>query len=202
MSNRSYVHQPKTPARLLDESAVRALAETFKVLGDATRVRIIDALSRVRGAGAPGSKNDLCVQDIADVLGLTQSAVSHQLRLLRSMRLVRTRRDGRQIFYALDDDHIVKLFEQGLEHVEEQMGVARAVQARDRGPTLRQAQGTPSSSRGKRAALRVKRLRPHRAEDKGIRGEVSASGRADEAGSPTRQPRWGARGAPAPVQKR
>jgi len=188
MSNRSYVHQPKTPARLLDESAVRALAETFKVLGDATRVRIIDALSRVRGAGAPGSKNDLCVQDIADVLGLTQSAVSHQLRLLRSMRLVRTRRDGRQIFYALDDDHIVKLFEQGLEHVEEQMGVARAVQARDRGP--------------KRAARRVKRLRPHRAEDKGIRGEVSASVRADEAGSPTRQPRWGARGAPAPVQKR
>ena len=116
MSNRSYEH---VRARLLGESAVVALAETFKVLGDTTRVRIIDALSVVRGAGAPGSKNDLCVQDIADALGLTQSAVSHQLRLLRSMRLVRTRRDGRQIFYTLDDDHIVGLFEQGLEHVQE-----------------------------------------------------------------------------------
>src|SRR5439155_10952997 len=139
MSNRSYEH---VRARLLGESAVVALAETFKVLGDTTRVRIIDALSVVRGAGAPGSQNDLCVQDIADALGLTQSAVSHQLRLLRSMRLVRTRRDGRLVYYALDDDHIVKLFAQGLEHVEEKSaagtarlrahapGVARAFQAR------------------------------------------------------------------------
>jgi len=153
MSNRSYVHQPKTPARLLDESAVRALAETFKVLGDATRVRIIDALSRVRGAGAPGSKNDLCVQDIADVLGLTQSAVSHQLRLLRSMRLVRTRRDGRQIFYALDDDHILRLFEQGLEHVEERAGAATPTVGRvrsRRGPVLdtRERNGASASARG------------------------------------------------------
>src|SRR5213593_140175 len=102
MSTRSYVKP-----RLLGESAVMALAETFKVLGDTTRVRILDALSRT----------ELCLQDLAGILGLTQSAVSHQLRLLRSMRLVRTRRDGRQIFYALDDDHIVGLFKQGLEHV-------------------------------------------------------------------------------------
>jgi ArsR family transcriptional regulator len=121
MSNRSYVLHP------LDESSVVALAETFKVLGDATRVRLIDALARVRGKGTPGLNNALCVQDLANLLGMTQSAVSHQLRLLRSMRLVRTRRDGRQIFYALDDDHIVKLFEQGLEHVEEQLGAPRAV---------------------------------------------------------------------------
>src|SRR5882672_4988622 len=114
MSNRSYV-----PLRLLGEPSVVALAETFKVLGDATRVRILDALAKMRGAGAPGLSNSLCVQDLANALGMTQSAVSHQLRLLRNMRLVRTRRDGRQIFYALDDDHIVKLFEQGLEHVEE-----------------------------------------------------------------------------------
>src|SRR4030095_4482163 len=120
MSNRSYV-QSAVP--LLGEPSVVALAETFKVLGDETRVRILDVLART----------ELCVQDLAQILGLTQSAVSHQLRLLRSMRLVRTRRDGRQIFYALDDDHIVKLFEQGLEHVEEQMGVGGAFQARQGG---------------------------------------------------------------------
>src|SRR5262245_53306662 len=129
MSKRSYVPSPP-----LGESSVVALAETFKVLGDITRVRLLDVLSKVRGAGAPGLNNALCVQDLANLLGMTQSAVSHQLRLLRSMRLVRTRRDGRQIFYALDDDHIVKLFEQGLEHVEEQLGVGRAFQPRHGGP--------------------------------------------------------------------
>ncbi len=94
------------------DAAVEALAETFKVLGDTTRVRILDVLSRA----------ELCVQDIAQRLSLTESAVSHQLRLLRGMRLVRPRRAGRQIFYTLDDQHIVKLFEQGLEHVEERVG--------------------------------------------------------------------------------
>jgi ArsR family transcriptional regulator, lead/cadmium/zinc/bismuth-responsive transcriptional repressor len=94
---------------LLSEASVGALAETFKLLGDATRVRILDALSR----------SELCVCDIARLLGLSESAVSHQLRLLRGVRLVRPRRDGRMIFYTLDDQHIVRLFEQGLEHVEE-----------------------------------------------------------------------------------
>jgi DNA-binding transcriptional ArsR family regulator len=94
---------------LLSDTAVTALAETFKVLGDTTRVRILDALSRA----------ELCVCDIARLLGLSESAVSHQLRLLRGMRLVRPRRDGRMIFYTLDDQHIVGLFEQGLEHVQE-----------------------------------------------------------------------------------
>jgi ArsR family transcriptional regulator, lead/cadmium/zinc/bismuth-responsive transcriptional repressor len=94
---------------LLAEASVGALADTFKLLGDATRVRILDALSR----------SELCVCDIARLLGLTESAVSHQLRLLRGVRLVRPRRDGRMIFYTLDDHHIVRLFEQGLEHVEE-----------------------------------------------------------------------------------
>jgi DNA-binding transcriptional ArsR family regulator len=112
MSNRAYVH---LKAPLLGDASVAALADTFKVLGDTTRVRILDVLSQT----------ELCVQDLAGVLGLTQSAVSHQLRLLRSSRLVRTRRDGRQIFYALDDDHIVGLFQQGLEHVEERVGIAR-----------------------------------------------------------------------------
>jgi DNA-binding transcriptional ArsR family regulator len=103
----------KSPSRsrqkLLADAAAASLAETFKVLGDVTRVRILDAISR----------SELCVCDIADSLGLTESAVSHQLRLLRSMRLVRSRRAGRQIFYTLDDHHIVQLFEQGLEHIQE-----------------------------------------------------------------------------------
>jgi ArsR family transcriptional regulator len=106
MSTRSYV---AVRERLLDDASASALAETFKVLGDPTRVRILDALSR----------EEVPVCDLAQRLGLTQSAVSHQLRLLRSMRLVRSRRDGRHIYYALDDDHIVKLFKQGLEHVQE-----------------------------------------------------------------------------------
>jgi len=94
---------------LMGARMVEALAETFRVLGDPTRVRILDALARA----------EVAVCDLADVLGLTQSAVSHQLRLLRSMRLVRSRREGRHIFYAVDDDHIARLFKQGLEHVQE-----------------------------------------------------------------------------------
>jgi ArsR family transcriptional regulator len=108
MSTRSYVRSAlATP--LLDDETASALAETFKVLGDPTRVRILDALAR--------SETPVC--DLAEGLGVTQSAVSHQLRLLRSMRLVRARRDGRHIYYALDDDHILKLFKQGIEHVQE-----------------------------------------------------------------------------------
>ena len=101
-------------------AAADALAETFKALGDATRVRILDAISRA----------ELCVCDLAGIVGISESAVSHQLRLLRSSRLVRTRRDGRQIFYALDDGHIVGLFKQGLEHVEEQVGIHPTAQPR------------------------------------------------------------------------
>jgi ArsR family transcriptional regulator len=106
MSMPSYVQLKE---RLLDEASVIDLAETFKVLGDTTRVRILDALART----------EVPVCDLAAVLGLTQSAVSHQLRLLRGMRLVKSRRDGRHILYTLDDHHILGLFEQGLEHVQE-----------------------------------------------------------------------------------
>src|SRR5262245_63309382 len=102
-----YSRMAKRPP-LSDSSAV-ALAETFKVLGDTTRIRILDALSR----------SELCVFDIAQHVGLSESAVSHQLRLLRDSRIVRTRRAGRQIFYSLDDQHVVRLVAQGLEHVEE-----------------------------------------------------------------------------------
>ena len=94
---------------LFDPDLVTDLADTFKVLGDATRVRILDVLSR----------QELCVGDIAEVLGLTESAVSHQLRLLRTARLVRQRRAGQQMFYALDDHHVIRLFAQAHEHVQE-----------------------------------------------------------------------------------
>ena len=111
---------------LLGDGSVVALAETFNVLGDTTRVRILDALARA----------ELCVCDIARLLGLSESAVSHQLRLLRGMRLVRPRRAGRMVYYTLDDQHIVGLFEQGLEHVEEKAGspIARSAGLRDRSP--------------------------------------------------------------------
>jgi ArsR family transcriptional regulator len=88
---------------------VQALADTFRVLGDPTRVRILDVLS----AG------ELCVCDIASLVGISESAVSHQLRLLRGMRLVRPRRNGRLVFYAVDDQHIIELLRQALTHVEE-----------------------------------------------------------------------------------
>src|SRR4029450_9612392 len=96
-----------------DASTVERLAELFKALGDPTRVRLLSALAAA----------ELCVCDLATLLTLSESAVSHQLRLLRSLRLVRARRDGRMVFYHLDDDHIVRLLAQGREHAEE--GAAR-----------------------------------------------------------------------------
>jgi DNA-binding transcriptional ArsR family regulator len=86
---------------------VRALAETFAALSDPTRVRIIAALA----------DQELCVQDMARLLGLTGSAVSHQLRLLRGQRLVKYRKDGRVAYYSLDDDHIRNLMSECVRHV-------------------------------------------------------------------------------------
>jgi len=110
------------------------------VLGDPTRVRILDALAHA----------EVPVCDLAEVLDLTQSAVSHQLRLLRGMRLVRARRDGQHIYYTLDDQHIVKLFEQGLEHVQERAPLSGHVGADLRvrpGPT----HGSAPTGRARRA---------------------------------------------------
>lgn len=98
-------------ARMISPGTAVSLAETFRALGDPTRVRMLDAL-----AGT-----ELCVCEIATVIGLSESAISHQLRLLRSLRLVRPRRQGRLVFYALDDHHIKDLFAQALRHVEEQL---------------------------------------------------------------------------------
>ena len=93
--------------RLLPEAAALRLAETFKVLGDATRVRIIHALSL----------EELCVCDIARLLGTTKSAVSHQLRMLRGAGAVRYRKAGKIVYYSLADGHIGALFGEGVRHV-------------------------------------------------------------------------------------
>src|SRR5689334_17383228 len=102
--------------RLISASVVQALADTFRILGDPTRVRILDVLA----------SGELCVCDIAEIVGISESAVSHQLRLLRGMRLVRPRRAGRQVYYSIDDHHIVSLLQQGLRHVTEDRALARA----------------------------------------------------------------------------
>jgi ArsR family transcriptional regulator, lead/cadmium/zinc/bismuth-responsive transcriptional repressor len=85
------------------------LADFFKIFGDSTRIRILYALYR----------GELCVQDLADGLGMGQSAVSHQLRVLKASGLVRHRRAGRRAYYALDDEHIEQIVTQGLTHVRE-----------------------------------------------------------------------------------
>jgi DNA-binding transcriptional ArsR family regulator len=92
---------------MIGEEETLRLAEVFKVLGDPTRIRILYALS----------KCNMCVCDIAETLDMTQSAISHQLRILRGLRLVRYRKEGKSVFYSLDDDHILQLFNQGMEHV-------------------------------------------------------------------------------------
>lgn len=97
-------------AGMASEADLQGLAELFKTLGDLTRVRILEALSRA----------ELCVCDLAEVLGLTQSAVSHQLRVLRAAKLVRYRREGKNAFYSLDDQHVERLFGQALDHIREE----------------------------------------------------------------------------------
>ncbi|HUF47802.1 MAG TPA: metalloregulator ArsR/SmtB family transcription factor [Vicinamibacterales bacterium] len=89
---------------------MRDVAEVFNLLGDPTRVRIVDALTH----------GERCVCDLASLVGLSESAVSHQLRLLRAARLVRVRRAGRLAFYALDDHHVVGLLRDTCRHVEEE----------------------------------------------------------------------------------
>lgn len=96
-------------ARLMPASTVSAVADVFKLLGDPTRVRLVDALGH----------GERCVCDLALLVGQSESAVSHQLRLLRAFRLVRVRRAGRLAFYALDDSHVVGLLRDTRRHVEE-----------------------------------------------------------------------------------
>ncbi|HBV86237.1 MAG TPA: transcriptional repressor SmtB [Desulfosporosinus sp.] len=97
---------------LIPGGQVHQLAELFKTLGDPTRVRIMDALA----------KNEFCVCDLAELLELSQSATSHQLRVLRSNDLVKYRREGKMVYYSLDDEHVLALYREGLEHISEGRG--------------------------------------------------------------------------------
>ena len=92
-----------------EEEKLYALADLYKVFGDSTRIKILYVLSRA----------EMCVCDIADSLSMTQSAISHQLRVLKQMDLVKNRRDGKTIFYSLADDHIAGILDMGLEHINE-----------------------------------------------------------------------------------
>jgi DNA-binding transcriptional ArsR family regulator len=95
--------------RLISLGRSDRLAELFKTLGDSTRIRIMDALA----------KSELCVCDLAELLGLSQSATSHQLRVLRNSDLVKYRREGKMVYYSMHDAHVSELYRQGLEHIDE-----------------------------------------------------------------------------------
>ena len=90
-----------------DEDDLYDLAELYKVFGDSTRIKILYVLFAA----------ELCVYDIAQLLGMTQSAVSHQLRILKNNKLVKFRREGKTVFYALDDDHVRSILKLGMEHL-------------------------------------------------------------------------------------
>lgn len=99
----------KQQAPELSQQYIQPLADVFKVLGDPTRLRILRVLMN----------QEVCVRDISDELGMGQSAVSHQLRILRDARLVQFRRDGKTVYYSLADAHVFTLLDVGLEHVAE-----------------------------------------------------------------------------------
>ena len=94
---------------LLDEDKIKDLFELFKIFGDSTRVKIINALLT----------KELCVNEISEATNVSQSAISHQLRLLKQAKLVKYRKDGQTTYYSLADDHVEKIFLMGVEHIEE-----------------------------------------------------------------------------------
>ena len=95
--------------KMPQEESLYDLAELFKVFGDTTRIKILWALD----------ESEMCVCDIANLLGMTQSAISHQLRILKQADLVKNRRDGKVVYYSLDDEHVQQIFDQGLTHINE-----------------------------------------------------------------------------------
>ena len=106
------IHQElleKVTAEMPQEEELYDLAELFKVFGDSTRIRILYVLFEA----------EVCVCDLAEALNMTQSAVSHQLKILKQARLVKARREGKQIFYSLSDDHVRTIIAMGREHIEE-----------------------------------------------------------------------------------
>lgn len=114
METPAYMHVKEHTLKRIDEKMppeeeLQDLAELFKVFGDGTRLKILYVLLC----------SEMCVYDIAAVLGMSQSAISHQLRVLKQMDLVKNRRDGKTVFYSLADDHVVTILNQGLDHIEE-----------------------------------------------------------------------------------
>ena len=107
--NIDYKKVEKIKETLIDEDKIIDMAELFKVFGDSTRMKIISALL----------KDELCVGEISAITNSTQSAISHQLRVLKQSKLVKFRREGKTIFYSLDDEHIEQIVKKGSEHIEE-----------------------------------------------------------------------------------
>ena len=105
--NKETVREVKS--RMLENKIILKIANGFKILGDPTRVKILYALSQ----------KELCVCDLAVLLGMTHSAVSHQLRLLRNTNLVKFRKEGKIVYYSLADEHVIKLIDMGIEHAKE-----------------------------------------------------------------------------------
>ena len=97
-----------TLSKMPEDDIFNKLAEFFKILGDTTRAKILFALDQ----------NEMCVCDIANVLGMSKSSISHQLGTLRRSGIVKCRKSGKEVFYMLDDEHIQKVFEVGIEHIE------------------------------------------------------------------------------------
>lgn len=97
----------KAKTDMLDAEIIESLSKLFKVFGDPTRIKILWALN----------VHELCVLDICEVLGMTKSAVSHQLSTLKEAKLVRARREGKEVYYSLDDEHVKEIFETGIIHV-------------------------------------------------------------------------------------
>jgi len=107
-----HVHESavrETVSHMPTEEEMFLLSEFFKVFGDSTRIKIMSALEG----------GELCVCDIASVLGMTKSAISHQLKSLKDAKLVKSRKDGKNVFYSPADEHVKKVFELGLEHIRE-----------------------------------------------------------------------------------
>ena len=114
MEENAYIHVNEETLKRIDEKMppeeeLQDLAEFFKVFGDGTRLKILYVLL----------SSEMCVYDIAAVLGMSQSAISHQLRILKQNKLVKSRREGKSVFYSLADDHVRTIIEMGREHIEE-----------------------------------------------------------------------------------
>lgn len=99
----------KVSKNMIDDDVIFELADVFKLFGDTTRMKIFCALK----------ESELCVYDIAYITKCTQSAISHQLKLLKDSNLIKSRKEGKVVYYSLDDDHVEQILEKGLEHIEE-----------------------------------------------------------------------------------